>query len=485
MLSKRHISATLLLLLVVLTVAAEDAFSQRGCRRGVVSAATRSNRAQRALQQAGGDFYVGDRRQLVVLVSFSDLQFADSDPIAAWSRIFNEPNLTDAPFHGSVYDYYYAQSGGQFRLTFDVLHVALGSAIERYRSTAWDDENSQYLVNDVVDALLARNVDWGQYDWNGDGYVNQLMLIYPGYGMNDGGGSNTIWPHQWWLSMHEKDGQTGVYCEPRRVTGGGRDYYVDCYCALQECANGRKYGSFGTICHEYTHCFGFPDFYNGGTKYVGAWDLMDSGNNNADGFCPPNYSAHERWLMGWLTPVELTATQTIGSMDGTQAYLVRNDGHADEYYIVENRQQTGWDSSLPGSGLVVFHVDYDEAVWLGVEGYANSQSLQRYTIVPANNRTTKPQGWAYPYQANDSLTNHSVPAATLNHANTDGTKLLGKSLRDIRVSGGLASFDFTAPRTTGIVEQSLCRPSETLYDLGPVVIIRNARGEVKKVLKHR
>ncbi|MDE7085283.1 MAG: hypothetical protein K2O48_01160 [Prevotella sp.] len=78
-----------------------------------------------------------------------------------------------------------------------------------------------------------------------------------------------------------------------------------------------------------------------------------------------------------------------------------------------------------------------------------------------------------------------MPAATLNHANTDGSKLLGKSLRDIRVSGGLASFAFTASPTTGIVEQTLCRPSETLYDLGPVVIIRDARGKVKKVLKHR
>ena len=289
---------------------------------------------------------------MVVFVSFSDRQFTDSDPVAAWNPIFNQPDYNESPFYGSVHDYFDAQSGGQLDLSFDLLYVPLGESAVKYRSTSSNDENSQYLVNDVVDVLLTKDIDWGQYDWNGDGYVNQLIIIYPGYGMNDGGGTNSIWPHQWWLSQHRKDYnsgsyQTGTYCEPRQVTSGGHNYYVDCYCALQECANSKVYGSFGTIIHEYSHCFGFPDVYVSSDKVVGAWDLMDFGNNNQNGFCPPNYSAHERSLMGWLTPVELTETSTITDLpslsEGQKAYIVRNDAYPNEFYMVENRQPVGWD----------------------------------------------------------------------------------------------------------------------------------------------
>lgn len=431
----------------------------------------------------GGDFYHGDRRQLVILVSFSDLQFADSDPVTVWSRIFNEPNFSEAPFNGSIHDYFLAQSNGVFSLSFDFLSVSFKHSRVKYASTEKDDENSQYLVNDVVDSLLKRNIDWSPYDWNGDGYVNQIIIIYPGYGMNDGGDEYTIWPHQYWLTWHHKDRQDDVYCEPRQVSSGDKTYLINCYCALQEYANDRIYGSFGTICHEYSHCFGFPDFYGPSSDTPRKWELMDYGNFNGNGLCPPNYSALERWLMGWGTPTELTATTTVTSMNTSQSYLIRNDGHADEYYIVENRQQTGWDKGLPSSGLVVFHVDYDEEVW--VNDFPNTDSKRCYHIIPANNNPAfnNQSGWAYPYHRNDSLTNNSKPAATLNNANTDGSKFMSKSLRDIKVENGLASFRFTVDTPTGIHELEDSQTGKILFDLGPIYIIRYKDGTVKKVMK--
>ena len=121
-----------------------------------------------------------------------------------------------------------------------------------------------YIVEDVMEELLKRDIDWSLYDWNDDGYINQLLIIYAGNGMHDSSGSNLIWPHQWWMSEHLKDRQEGVYCEPIPVSSGDKDYLVDCYCALNELTKNGDYGSFGTICHEYTHCFGFPDFYYNG-----------------------------------------------------------------------------------------------------------------------------------------------------------------------------------------------------------------------------
>lgn len=433
--------------------------------------------------------YMGERRQLVVLASFSDCTFQDADPLQLWNRIFNEPDFSEPPFYGSVHDYFYAQSYGRFSLTFDVMAIDLGQPRSRYRSTSQDDENSQYLVSDIVDQLSAMSVDWGQYDWDGDGYVNQLLIIYAGKGQNAGGGSNTIWPHQWWLSEHS-DPKTGAPLSPRTVTDGeGGEYLVDCYCAVQELYSDGSYGSFGTICHEYSHCFGFPDFYNGTTSYVRQWDLMDYGCNNGGGFHPCGYSAHERMLMGWLTPVELTEPTTVSAQaalaDAAEAYLVRNDGYADEYYIVENRQPTGWDASLPASGVVVFHVDYDPAVWTDIDGRVNSQNRQRYLIVPANNRSSYSQsaGWPYPYQDNNALTDDSQPAATLWHDNSTGERLMSKPLTNIAVSGGVASFDFMGGTTAISTVRPTGVPPQTLYSLGPVDIVRYADGNVRKVVR--
>lgn len=472
---------SMLLLMVCLPSAADDSILVRNCRpllqHGMQPA------QHRALRQGGEvtNKMIGERHQLVVLASFSDQSFKDEEPVTLWNRIFNEQNFSEAPFVGSVHDYFYDQSYGKFDLTFDVQLVELSESRVKYRSTSTDDENSQYLVYDIVDELSTRELDWSLYDWDNDGYVDQLLIVYAGKGMNAGGDSNTIWPHQWWLSLHTD----GHVCT---VTSGEKDYTVDCYCCVQELYTNGNYGSFGTICHEYSHCFGLPDFYNGSTSYLRSWDLMDYGNFNGGGFSPCSYSAHERMLMGWLEPIELTEDIHIDGMpqlaEQPVAYLIRNDGHADEYYVVENRQQTGWDQPLTGSGLVVFHVDYDESIWTGVTEMANSSKRKRYTIFPANNKTSYryAEGWPYPYLENNLLTNDSQPAATLNNTNTDGSKLMNKSLTEISVTGGLASFNFSV-NTTGIEQHAVAgsEPTTLLYRIGSIHIVRNAQGKVLKV----
>ena len=212
---------------------------------------------------------------------------------------------------------------------------------------------------------------------------------------------------------------------------------------------------------------------------------MDNGNNNGGGFQPCNYSAHERMLMGWLMPTELTEVSTITCMPQLEeepiAYLIRNDGWANEYYIVENRQQTGWDQSLPGSGLVVFHIDYDANVW--ATDMPNSSKRKRYTIIPANNKTSVYQssGWPYPYEENNQLTNDSEPAATLLNANSDGSMLMNKPLTNICVTGGLASFDFKGGATD--IKEVTTNGSQLLYRFGMLDIMRDAKGNTYKVIR--
>ena len=502
---RRKISLSFLLLLLTISAAAQDVTIQRGCRVGTPrpeGMALRRGAPTGQKKQTGGDFYYGERHQLTVMVEFNDRAFKGDEnaTLAQWNLIFNAKDLKEPPFKGSVHDYFYAQSYGIFDLNFDLHYVKVPGNAEKYASTNANDENSQYLVQDIMEVLSTRHIDWSLYDWNGDGFVNQLLIVYAGHGMNEfTSATDLIWPHQWWMSEHLKDGQSDVYCDPIPVTYNDKEYKVDCYCALAELTKNDDYGSFGTLCHEYTHCFGFPDFYYNGTSgsksYVGAWELMDYGNYNGNGYCPAGYSAHERWMMGWLTPTELNKATTVTDMpalsDESQAYLIRNDGFKDEYYIVENRQQKGWDESLPGRGILVFHVDFDPVLWISVKTYVNTYSRQHYLIFPANNlnftSTSSCKDWAYPYQKDESLTNSltntSTPAAELWNANSDGTKFMNKPITNMDVQDGKASFDFMKS-ATDIGIQTVTGIPQVLYEYGPLRFVRMTDGTIKKVMKH-
>ena len=488
----RFIITGLLLSLITLTAIAQDNISLQGCRRGTPRPqSVHLRRGGNEDRIPGGNFYHGERHQLTILVAFNDRSFQGDEAatLEKWDKIFNAENYMEDSFKGSVHDYFFSQSYGKFNLVFDLVYVQVNGDAKKYASTNVDDENSQYLVEDIVDVLKTRDIDWDKYDWNGDGYINQLLIVFAGKGMNAGGGNTTIWPHQWWMSEHFKDLQNEVYCDPITVSFGDKDYLVDCYCCLQEVVNTQSITtSFGTICHEYSHCFGFPDYYYDNAKQtVGEWDLMDYGNYNDSGYQPAGYSAHERWLLGWLTPIELEETTTITDMpalaDEGRAYLIRNDGYENEYYIVENRQQKGWDTSLPGSGILIFHIDYVPSIWTSTEVAPNSSSLKRYELFHANNSTSTylTTKWAYPYQENNSLTNTSSPAATLNNVNKDGTKLMSKPITNMKVTDGLASFDITI--TTTDINELTTGSDHLLYRLGMIDIIRDANGNIKKVIR--
>ena len=505
-----RIITSLLLLFVMLTATAQDAIIRRGCRVGTPrpeGMALRRGAPGGQPKQTGGDFYHGERHQLTVLVEFADRAFKGDEAatVTQWNKIFNAVNLTEYPFKGSVHDYFLAQSYDDFSVFFDLVYVKVGGNAAKYASTDEDDENSQYLVQDIMEVLKNPDnninpnpdIDWSLYDWNGDGFVNQLLIVYAGHGMNDYSGDDLIWPHQWWMSDHRKDRQKGVYCDPIPVSYGGKQYKVDCYCALAELTRTNDYGSFGTICHEYTHCFGFPDFYFGNYSYVYNWDLMDAGNYNGNGYLPAGYSAHERWFMGWLTPTELKESTTITNMPALanegRAYLIRNDGQENEYYIIENRQKTGWDTSLPGSGIIVFHIDYVPSIWTSIveppnhKAYTDDDSgisypaRERYVLFHANDGGSK-NYWSYPYFNNNSLTNTSTPAATLWHENSDGTLLMNKPLTQMTVTGGLASFKFMEGTAVELPTMSNVAP-QPIYRMGPITFLRYADGTVRKQIR--
>ena len=217
----------------------------------------------------------------------------------------------------------------------------------------------------------------------------------------------------------------------------------------------------GTMCHEFTHCLGLPDFYdvNGDDDIFGmsTWSLMDYGSYNGDGYVPCNYTSYEKWFCGWLEPIELTeATEVTGLKSMTDygdAYIIYNPANRNEFFLLENHTQTGWDAEAYGKGMLVIHVDYDKEVWKNNE-VNTVKGHQRCTIVPADNDLVFSYSSLihdlYPYKQNDSISNTSEPAFILYNKNEDGTKFFNRKVTDIKIaSDGTVSFKFDTENNQG------------------------------------
>jgi len=401
-----------------------------------------------------GDFthYTGTKKGLIILVEFSNMAFQAANDSLRYTRICNEEGYNEGSFRGSVSDYFKAQSYGTFNLTFDVVGpVAMPQPYSYYGQDfggRGEDRRPGEMVATACTAIDSL-VDFHDYDWDGDGEVDQVMCIYAGQGQANGGEASTIWPHEW--ALEESDYGHVLELDSVRIN----TYAV---------ANERSYNSIegiGTICHEFSHCLGLADMYDinyDGNFGMGVWSLMDQGSYNGDGFCPAGYSSFDKYNCGWVTPVELTKDRQVTAMqpleDKPETYMVRNDAYPDEYYLLENRQRKGWDAELPGEGMLILYVDYDHNIWEynlvntnnndTSEGYPRNDH-QRCTIFHANNSTSSysQAGSTYPYQGNDSLTNTSVPAAKLYHENLDGSKLMNKGILNItRNDDGTMAFRF-------------------------------------------
>jgi M6 family metalloprotease-like protein len=204
-------------------------------------------------------------------------------------------------------------------------------------------------------------VRFSDYDWDGDGVVEEVFLLYAGHGENDYWNvtEDVVWPHMGSLSIdwnHEK----GLLLQ---------DCRIDIYACSNEIKKNNEISGIGTICHEFSHCLGLPDLYDTqkGVSVLGMYDLMDSGDRGGGGWVPTGYSSYERYACGWLTPEPIDDPMTIDSlaplhlMPDVRFYQDLDFSLA--YYLIENRVAESWDVSLPSHGLMVWRIDYNERDW--------------------------------------------------------------------------------------------------------------------------
>ena len=385
--------------------------------------------------------YIGEKKGIIILVNFSDQTFKAANNQAYFNNIVNTEGFSDSRFDGSVHDYFTSQSNGKFDLTFDVVGPVTVSNNYAYYGQNDSQGDDMYPQEMVVEAcnLVDDQVDFSDYDWDGDGAVDQVYIIYAGKGEADGGGKNTIWPHEWELSETNTDFDIdGVH--------------INTYACGPELNGSSQINGLGTICHEFTHCLGLPDFYdtrpNGSNFGMDSWSLMDYGCYNNGGYTPCNYTGYERMFCGWVEPIELSKDMQVTGMksleDYGDIYIMYNPGHHDEFYILQNVQKKGWDSYADGKGLMIMHVDYDKTIWQENK-VNNTSSRQRCTIFPADNSLSSYSTYydLFPYGSVNSFTNTTTPAAKLYNANTDGTKLMNIEITDItQKSDGTIEFNF-------------------------------------------
>lgn len=410
-----------------------------------------SARTSMPVKKVEGSKFQGKKKCLVILANFADTKFKPEHTLDLYKQIINGENYSDETlgFKGSVRDYFKAQSGGQFEIDFDVVGpVDLPKGYAGYGKNDASGRDQAALVypmvEDAVNLAKDQVTDWKQYDWDGDGLVEEVFVLYAGHGQatypQD---PDLVWPHK-------------SAIDPMTVADGVKVSVYACSCELgaTEAIDG-----IGAFCHEFSHCMGLKDHYdiNGRGYGTGSWDIMCFGCYNGNTFLPAEYNSYEKMFCGWKEPIVLNAEpQKIEGMKalaaGGDTYIFYNDGNENEYYMLENRQKTGWDAALPGEGLIVLHVDYSKGAWEDNQVNYNA-ARQRMTVIPADNTLGSTDedkaGDAWPYQGNNSLTNYSRPACTVYNANTDGTGYMNKYLLNITQNAdGTISFEYTTKSAT-------------------------------------
>lgn len=395
----------------------------------------------------------GSNRFIVMLIEFSDLEFSVPNAHQAFSNMLNQKGYSDNGGTGSVYDYYYENSRGQFNPTYDVIGpIKVPGAFADYggNDNNGSDKNPRGALLDACQIASSEGLcDFSNYDNDNDGVVDNIFFFYAGHNEAEGGGEDTIWPHAWSVSGTRLNG-----------------VYLGSYACTSEYSGskGNTMAGIGTFCHEFGHVLGLPDFYdtdyekNGTAKAVYAFSLMCNGSYNNNGRTPPYLGAMERWILGWkedLPEWDSAGAKTIKSVQENDGYITPTSMDM-EFFLYEVRDGTGWDkyittnlSSVPPQGMLVYHVDLSTNIVSGKEARAlwNSNQLNCYEVHPCYYVVGASLGYA---GYNDLL--YPGTTGTTSFEGTDWAGYAtGYKLSDINYQDGTVSLNLSLPTSKSIV----------------------------------
>lgn len=420
---------------------------------------------------------------VVILVNFSNKSMQSGHTQATFDEMCNSLNCTVNGGYPSAGQYFADQSNGTYRPQFDVFGpVTLSRNVAYYGTDGSEEGDDQHATDAVVEGCRLANeqftINWADYDSDNDGYVDFVYVIYAGKGQADGGTSETIWPHNWEVSSARQYGSCTYTAAQCKLGGKTIENY-----AMSSELSGNSLGGIGTLCHEFGHVMGMPDFYdtNYGTNYDNNltpcdWDVMDGGAYNGDGHCPPNYSPWEKEFFGWATTINpgnegQNLTLYANGTQNYQPYQITTNGNyvgpttAGLRYYIENRQAVGWDAPLTGHGMLLWKVTFNATKWTDNEPN-NTANNPYYTVVSAYGNKI---GWD---GTTDNCPKNTFPG-TKNV--TSYTGITGKPLLNIAESNQVVTLTYIEepqivvdPFDVQFVAYG--RPYETVQSTGTLVL---------------
>lgn len=306
---------------------------------------------------------------LIILVEYNDKKFSRDDYKEIMTDMVNKEGYTgydNEVYTGSVYDYFSDNSAGKFKPQFD---IAGPYSIDYSQYSPEKTRNLNSLFNAAIDAA-DEDIDFSQYDLDGNGLVDLIYFIFAGLGSNySGNDERLIWPCV-----------SGVYAPDYSYKECDGTKLMLCACSTEligwiENPKSVKIDGIGTICHEFSHVLGLPDFYDvdydgsgGYSDIPGDWSVMSGGSYNNDGRTPVGYSLYERYSLGFIdepTVIDSIGPYTLEPLCSSLHGYRLNTPHENEYFLFENRQKDlfKWDAYLPGNGMLVHRVEFDPDIW--------------------------------------------------------------------------------------------------------------------------
>ncbi len=430
---------------------------------------TQSDAAMAPAKAGSWDNYRG----LVVLVELKDRSFKRTDAQAFYQDQTNKRNYTGykeqnslqwVSCTGSVRDYFYDNSMGQFDPQFDVVGpVKANYNADDFSQTA----NARTIFLSVLEQVQDQ-VDFSLYDANGDGTVDMIYFIVAGYGSNySGNTSSYLWPHA------SSFANSGVSYDGKflaryacSVEMDGLEYLNGLFATI---------GGVGTMCHEFSHVLGVKDHYDtdygksgGRSNDPGEWDVMAGGSYFNHGRTPCGYTMFERYTMGFANPTVITepGSYTLNPVNtSNEGYIIKSP-ISREYFMLDNRQKTRWDSEIPGHGMLVWRVDSTNiAAW--TNNNVNVNPEHNYLEIIRAGQATSASA-SDPFPGTSSIRN--LDAFTQPALLTWGQLPTELGIRDIRESGGVITFStFRQDGAKSITEDFERMPTSSTGDAADVM----------------